>query len=90
MFRVLKPGPPMVILGSRRIMPDALLRLEGRHERIDWYWLAFEVERAGLTGVLAYPLLAGGPKDRRLSSAWDSREMWVVSASSRKPFKRAY
>ncbi len=90
MFRVLKPGPPIVILGSRRIMPDALLRLEGRHERIDWYRLAFGMERAGLTGVLAYPLLAGEPKDRELSSAWDSREMWAVSTSSRNPFTRVY
>jgi hypothetical protein len=59
----------MVVVATRRGVSDALLRLRGRHERIDPDRLELGMEKVGLTGVRAYPLLTGGPKDRRTSFA---------------------
>lgn len=70
MARVLKPGGHMVIVATRRGIPDALLRLRWRHEHIDRDRLVRGMEEAGLTGFRAYPLLAGGPLPRRASVAF--------------------
>jgi 2-polyprenyl-3-methyl-5-hydroxy-6-metoxy-1,4-benzoquinol methylase len=69
MWRVLKPAAPMVVVATRRGVSDALLRLRGRHELIDPDRLELGMEKVGLTGVRAYPLLAGGPLARRTSFA---------------------
>jgi SAM-dependent methyltransferase len=69
MMRVLKPGGPLVIVVTRVSVPDALLRLRWRYEPIDRELLVRGMEEAGLTGVRAYPLLAGGPLPRRTSVA---------------------
>ena len=69
MARVLKPGGPLVIAATRRGIPDALL-LRWRHKHIDRDRLVREMEEAGLIGVRAYPLLAGGPLPRRASVAY--------------------
>ena len=69
MVRVLKPGDPLVIVATRRGVPDALLRPKWRHEHIAQDRLMFGMEGAGLIGVRAYPLLAGGPLPRRPSVA---------------------
>lgn len=69
MARVLKPGGPLVIAATHGGIPDALLRLRWRHKHIDRDRLVREMEKVGLTGVRAYPLLAGGPLPRRASVA---------------------
>jgi SAM-dependent methyltransferase len=69
MVRVLKPGGPLVVVATRRGVPDALSRPKWRHEHIAQVRLMFGMEGAGLIGVRAYPLLAGGPLPRRTSVA---------------------
>ena len=69
MSRVLKPDRPMVVVATRRGIPDALLRIRRRHERIDRDRLELGMEEAGLTGIRAYQLLAGGPLAGRTSFA---------------------
>lgn len=69
MSRVLKPDRPMVVVATRRGIPDALLRIRRRHERIDRDRLELGMEEAGLTGIRAYQLLAGGPLAVRTSFA---------------------
>ena len=69
MSRVLKPGAPVVVVATSRGIPDALLYLKRRHERIDRYRLELGMEEAGLTGIRAYPLLVGSPLARRTSFA---------------------
>ena len=69
MVRVLKPGDPLVIVATRRGVPDALLRPKWRHEHIAQDELMVEMEEKGLIGVRAYPLLAGGSLPRRMSVA---------------------
>ena len=69
MSRVLKPDRPMVVVANRRGIPDALLRIRRRHERIDRDRLERGMEEAGLTGIRAYQLLAGGPLAGRTSFA---------------------
>jgi SAM-dependent methyltransferase len=58
--RVLEPGGPLIIVVTDRSISDALLRLNWRYERVEPDRLAHWMEEAGLTGVLTYPLLAGG------------------------------
>lgn len=69
MVRVLKPGGLLLIVATRCGIPDALLRLRWRHERIDRRRLARGMEEAGLSGVRAYRLTAGGLLPRRTSFA---------------------
>jgi demethylmenaquinone methyltransferase/2-methoxy-6-polyprenyl-1,4-benzoquinol methylase len=69
MVRVLKPGDPLVIVATRRGVPDALLRPKWRREHIAQDELMVEMEEKGLIGVRAYPLLAGGSLPRRMSVA---------------------
>jgi SAM-dependent methyltransferase len=69
MVRVLKPGGPLVVVATRRVVPDALLHPKWRHEHIAQDRLTFGMEGAGLIGVRVYPLLAGGPLPRRTSVA---------------------
>lgn len=70
MARVLKPHGPVVIVVTRRGLPDALLRLRWRHTRIDQARLMREAEEAGFSEVRPHPLLAGGPLPRRTSVAY--------------------
>jgi SAM-dependent methyltransferase len=67
MVRVLKPGGPLVVVATRRGVPDAPLRPTWRHEHIAKDQLMVGMEGAGLIGVRAYPLLTGGPLARRTS-----------------------
>jgi len=67
MARVLKPGGSLVIVVIDRSMPDRLLRVKWCHECIELERLVFWTDEAGLTGVRAYPLLAGGSLPRRMS-----------------------
>jgi SAM-dependent methyltransferase len=59
MVRVLKAGGPLVVVATRRGVPDALLRPKWRPEHIAQDRLMVEMEEAGLIGVRAYPLLVG-------------------------------
>ena len=67
MVRVLKPGGPLVVVATRRGVPDMPLRLTWRHEHIAQDQLMVGMEEAGLSGVRTYPLLTGGPLARRRS-----------------------
>ncbi len=69
MVRVLKAGGPLVVVATRRGVPDALLRPKWRPEHIAQDRLMVKMEEAGVTGVRAYPLLTGGPLARRTSVA---------------------
>jgi ubiquinone/menaquinone biosynthesis C-methylase UbiE len=69
MVRVLKPGGPLVVVATRRVVSDALLPPKWRHEHIIQDRLMVGMERAGLIGVRAYPLLVGGPLPRQTSVA---------------------
>ena len=69
MVRVLKPGGPLVVVATRCVVPDALLRPKCRHEHITRDRLMVGMEEAGLIGVRVYPLLVGGPLPRRTSVA---------------------
>jgi demethylmenaquinone methyltransferase/2-methoxy-6-polyprenyl-1,4-benzoquinol methylase len=69
MVRVLKPGAPLVVVATRCVVPDALLRPKCRHEHITRDRLMVGMEEAGLIGVRVYPLLVGGPLPRRTSVA---------------------
>ena len=70
MARVLKPGGPLVIVVVSRSLPDTLLSVKWCHERIELERLVIAMDEAGLTGVRAYPLLAGGPLPPRTSVAY--------------------
>ncbi len=69
MARVLKPGGPLMVVVTGRSVSDALLRLKWRYARIEPDRLVQWMEEAGLTGVRAHPLLAGGSLPRRTSFA---------------------
>jgi SAM-dependent methyltransferase len=69
MVRVLKPGAPLVVVATRRGVPDAPLRPKWHHEHIAQDQLMLGMEGAGLIGVHAYPLLTCGPLARRTSVA---------------------
>ncbi len=69
MVRVLKPGGPLVVVATRRGVPEALLRPKRCQEHIARDRLMFGIKGAGLIGVRIYPLLAGGPLPRRTSVA---------------------
>ena len=51
MARVLKPRGPLIIVVTRRGLPDALLRLRWRHARIDQARLVREMEEVGFSDV---------------------------------------
>jgi SAM-dependent methyltransferase len=70
LVRVLKPGAPLVIVVVSRSMADTLLSVKWCHERIEPERLVIAMDEAGLTGVRAYPLLAGGPLPPRTSVAY--------------------
>jgi ubiquinone/menaquinone biosynthesis C-methylase UbiE len=61
MVRVLKPGAPLIVVATRRGVPDTPLRSKWRHEHVAQDQLMWGMEEAGLISVRAYPLLAGGP-----------------------------
>ena len=69
MVRVLKPGGPLVVVATRRGVPDAPLRPKRHPEHIAQDQLMLGMEGAGLIGVRAYPLLTCGPLARQTSVA---------------------
>jgi hypothetical protein len=52
------------------VVSDALLSPKWRHEHTTQHRLMVGMERAGLIGVRAYPLLVGGPLPRQASVAY--------------------
>ncbi len=69
MDRVLKPGAPLVVVVTRRGVPDAPWRPKWHPEHISQDQLMLGMEGAGLIGVRAYPLLTCGPLARRTGVA---------------------
>jgi ubiquinone/menaquinone biosynthesis C-methylase UbiE len=69
MVRLLKPGGPLVVATHHGI-PEAPLRPKWRHEHVAQDQLMFRMEGAGLIGIRAYPLLAGGSLPHRRCVAW--------------------
>ena len=69
MVRVLKPGGPLVVVATHRGVPGAPLRQKWHPEHIAQDQLMLGMERVGLIGVRAYPLLACGPLARRTGVA---------------------
>ena len=70
MVRVLKPGAPLVVVVTRRGVPDAPWRPKWHPEHIAQDQLMLGMEGAGLIGVRAYPLLTCGPLSCRASVAF--------------------
>jgi ubiquinone/menaquinone biosynthesis C-methylase UbiE len=69
MVRVLKAGGPLVVVATRRGIPDALLRPKWRPEHIAQDRLMVGMEEAGVIGVRAYPLLVGDLRPRQTTVA---------------------
>ena len=70
MVRVLKPGGPLVVVATRRGVPDAPLHSKWPHEHIAQDQVMVGMEEADLIGVRAYPLLTDGPLARRTTVAF--------------------
>jgi SAM-dependent methyltransferase len=69
MVRVLKPGAPLVVVVTRRGVPDAPWRPKWHPEHIAQDQLMLGMEGAGLIDVRAYPLLTCSPLARRTGVA---------------------
>lgn len=69
MVRVLKAGGPLVVVATRRGVPDAPLCTKWRHGHVAQDHLMLGMEEVGLIDVCTYSLLDGGPLPRRRSVA---------------------